>query len=160
MSCCMSKPTKWHVRPVKSQIRLGTHPVWSESLLSAWRSIRSFAIHKAHSGDSDQTGWMPRLIWVFAGHTGHFTGFVMLPLNYDKLVWRKSLAQWLEVTAEGLCPLGSSEKAEWLSRSASSSPPSCEAQLQMSEIILQSSKTQQNVTSCKPTSSLETVKLM
>ena len=27
--------------------------------------------------DSDQTGRMPRLIWVFAGHTYHIDGFVM-----------------------------------------------------------------------------------
>ena len=27
--------------------------------------------------DSDQTGRMPRLIWVFAGRTGHFVGFDM-----------------------------------------------------------------------------------
>ena len=30
------------------------------------------AYHKAHSESSDQTGWMPRLIRVFAGHTDHF----------------------------------------------------------------------------------------
>ena len=29
------------------------------------------------SKDSDQTGWMPRLILVFAGHTCHFDSFVM-----------------------------------------------------------------------------------
>ena len=34
------------------------------------------------SKDSDQTGRMPRLIWVFAGHKGHFVGFVMRWLNY------------------------------------------------------------------------------
>ena len=33
----------------------------------------------ADSKDSDQTGQMPRLI--FAGHTGHFVGFVMPWLN-------------------------------------------------------------------------------
>ena len=32
------------------------------------------------SEDSDQTGWVPRLIWVFAGCTGHFVGFVMCRL--------------------------------------------------------------------------------
>ena len=32
----------------------------------------SLAILRAHSEDSDQTGQMPRLICVFAGHTGHF----------------------------------------------------------------------------------------
>ena len=34
--------------------------------------------HKAKTTDqTDQTGWMPRLIRVFAGHKGHFVGFVM-----------------------------------------------------------------------------------
>ena len=31
----MIKPTKWHVRPAKTQISLGIHPVWSESSLEA-----------------------------------------------------------------------------------------------------------------------------
>ena len=35
---------------------------------------------------TDQTGWMPRLIRVFAGRTGHFDGFVMLWLIYYILV--------------------------------------------------------------------------
>ena len=30
------------------------------------------------SEDSDQTGWMPRLTFVFVGRTGHFVGIVML----------------------------------------------------------------------------------
>ena len=46
-----------------------TQPVWSESSLSSWRSIGSLATHSAHNEDSDQTGWMPRLICVFAGRT-------------------------------------------------------------------------------------------
>ena len=66
MSCDMTKPTKW-VCAQRTQISLG--PVWSQSLLSAWRNLGSLAIHWAHSEDSDQTGWMPRLIWVFAGCT-------------------------------------------------------------------------------------------
>ena len=41
----------------------------SESLLSAWRKLGSLATYWAHSEDSDQTGRMPRLIWVFAGRT-------------------------------------------------------------------------------------------
>ena len=32
-----------------------------------WRRFVSSATHKAHSKDSYQTGWMPRLIWVFLG---------------------------------------------------------------------------------------------
>ena len=30
----------------------------------------------------DQTGWMPRLILIFAGRTYHFVCFVMRRLNY------------------------------------------------------------------------------
>ena len=55
------------MHPAKTQISLGIHPVWSESLLSAWRKFGSLPIHLAHSEDSDLTGRMPRLIWVFAG---------------------------------------------------------------------------------------------
>ena len=40
------------------------------------------ATHRAHTEESDQTGRMPRLIWVFAERTGHFVGFVMLRLKY------------------------------------------------------------------------------
>ena len=33
MSRLLTKPTKWHVRPAKTQISLGIRPVWSKSLL-------------------------------------------------------------------------------------------------------------------------------
>ena len=55
----MSKPTKWRVRPAKSQISLGIRPVWSESSLSVWRNIGPLTTYWAHSEDSDQTGRMP-----------------------------------------------------------------------------------------------------
>ena len=45
VSHLMTKPTKWHVRPMKTQISLGIGPVWSESSLSAWRKLRSLATH-------------------------------------------------------------------------------------------------------------------
>ena len=35
MSRLMTEPTKWHVRPAKTQISLGICPVWSESSLCA-----------------------------------------------------------------------------------------------------------------------------
>ena len=63
------KTNKVSVRPAKTQISLGIRSVWSESSLSAWRNIWSLATHWAHSEDSDQTGRMSRLIWVFAGRT-------------------------------------------------------------------------------------------
>ena len=56
LSHLMTKPTKWHVRPAKTQISLGIRPVWSESLLSTWRKLGSLATHWGHSEDSDQTG--------------------------------------------------------------------------------------------------------
>ena len=65
MSHLMTKPTKWHVHPAKTQISLCIHPVWSESSLSAWRKLESFASDWADREDSDQSRWMPRLIWVF-----------------------------------------------------------------------------------------------
>ena len=37
---------------------------------------------QADSKDSDQTGQMPRLIWVFTGRTDHFVGFVVRRLKY------------------------------------------------------------------------------
>ena len=43
----MTKPTKWHMRPAKTQISLGMCPIWSESSLSTWRIIGSLATHKA-----------------------------------------------------------------------------------------------------------------
>ena len=54
----------------RRQIRTG----WSESSLSAWRKLGSLATHWALSEDSDQTGWMPRLIWVLDGRICHFVG--------------------------------------------------------------------------------------
>ena len=50
------KPTKWQVCPAKTQISLGTRPVWSEASLSAWWNLGSLATHWAHSEVSDQTG--------------------------------------------------------------------------------------------------------
>ena len=73
----MTKPTKLHVRPAKTQINLGIRPVWSESSLSTWGKLKSLAIIRVHGEASDRTGWMSRLIWVFAGCKGQFVGFVM-----------------------------------------------------------------------------------
>ena len=72
------------MRPAKTQISLGIRPVWSESSLSAWRNLGSLVTHWAHIEDSDQTGRMTRLIWVFAGRTvtlfcraaAHFNNYV------------------------------------------------------------------------------------
>ena len=57
------------VRPAKTQISLGIRPVWSESLLCAQWVAKDPSFLHADSEDSDQTGQMPRLIWIFAGRT-------------------------------------------------------------------------------------------
>ena len=63
------KTNKVTMRPAKTQISLGICQVWSASSPSPWRNLGSLATHQVHSEDSDQTGWMPRLIWVLARHT-------------------------------------------------------------------------------------------
>ena len=45
MSHSKTKPRKWPVRRVQAQVSLGICPVRSESSLSAWRSLGSFATH-------------------------------------------------------------------------------------------------------------------
>ena len=63
------KTNKMTVHPAKTQISLGIHSVWSEfSLCTQWVAKDPSFLH-ADSEDSDQTGRMPRLIWVFAGRT-------------------------------------------------------------------------------------------
>ena len=83
----MTKPTEWHVRPAKTQISLDIRLVWSESSLPVRRKLGSLATHWAHSEDSDQTGRMYRLIWIFAGRTGNFLGFVMRRLILHPLLF-------------------------------------------------------------------------
>ena len=98
----MTKPTKWPMCPAKTPISLGIHPVWSESSLSGWRKLGSLATHWAHSEGSVQTGWVPRLIWVFAGHTGHFVKFchtvahIIVSLQWiaKTLIKRRQCAGW------------------------------------------------------------------
>ena len=88
MSHLVTKPTKWHVRPAKTQISLGIRPVWSESLLCTQWVAKDPSFLHADREDSDQTGWMPRLTWVFAVRTCHFVGFVTKWLNLcPPLAW-------------------------------------------------------------------------
>ena len=122
MSRLMTKPTKWPVRPAKTQISLGIRPVWSESSLSAWRSSGSSATHRTASDGSDQAGRMPSLIslhWVHmsfcwfchgAAQTGfsiqhYFSHNDMIEGDYkggqsmncclqDLLIWTESWLQW------------------------------------------------------------------
>ena len=63
------KTNKVTVHPAKSQISLGIRPLWSESLMCAQWVAKDPSFLHADSEDCDQTGRMPRLIWVFAGRT-------------------------------------------------------------------------------------------
>ena len=89
------KTNKMNVHPAKTQISLGIRPVWSESSLPARRKLGSLATHWAHCEDSDQTGRMPRLIWVFAGRT-----LIMLVLSCrgadqtGKQTWKTLYELW------------------------------------------------------------------
>ena len=74
----MTKPTKWHVHPAKTQSSLGIRPVGSESSLSAWRKLESLATHWAHSEDLADAQADLSLRWVCS----HFVGFPMRRLNY------------------------------------------------------------------------------
>ena len=76
LSCLMTKPTKWHVRQVKTQISLGICQVWSESSLSHKETLGpQLPIERTAKTESDQT--RPGLIWVFAGRT-----FILLVLSW------------------------------------------------------------------------------
>ena len=70
------KTNKIACAPAKTQISQGIHPVWSESLLSAWGKLESLATHWVQSEDSDQTGWIARHLSFCWAHI-HFVGYVM-----------------------------------------------------------------------------------
>ena len=73
----MTKPTKW----VCAQQRLRS--AWSESLLCAhWVAKEPCFLH-ADSEDSDQTGQIPRLIWVFTG-----ANVILFVLSWRGSFWR------------------------------------------------------------------------
>ena len=76
----MTKPTKW----LCSQQRLRS--AWAlaqsdQSSLCAQWVAKDPSFHHADIEVSDQPGQMPRLIWVLAGRTCHFVGFVMRRLK-------------------------------------------------------------------------------
>ena len=88
--------------PIEDSDQPGHLPVWSESSLYAWRNTGFSATHLAHCEVSDQTGRMPRLIWVFAGCTDHFVCFVMRRLIYPCCL--PSLNQVVSYTDAASCP--------------------------------------------------------
>ena len=66
---------------------MGGCPVWSEFSMCTLRVAKDLIYLQADSEDSNQTGWMPRLIWVFAGRTNHFVSYFTM-----RLIWPFVLA--------------------------------------------------------------------
>ena len=58
--------TKWHVRPVKTQISLVIRPVWLDSSLCAQWVAKNPSFLHAENEDSDQTGRMLGTHAIFA----------------------------------------------------------------------------------------------
>ena len=89
VNCSPNKPAhdktrKWRAPNKDSdQISLRILTVWSEfSLCAHWVAKDPIRLH-ADSEHSDQTLWVHRLIWVFAGRTDHLVFVVLYHNNYD-----------------------------------------------------------------------------
>ena len=80
MSQCTTKLTIRLLQTVKTQINL--HICKSSLITCAFYSL--WAIQRGLNESLYHTGWMYRLIWVFAGHTGLIVGFVVRWLSYRK----------------------------------------------------------------------------
>ena len=80
------KQTKWLCSQQRLKSAWASAQFDRSSLCAKWVA-KDPSFLPADSEDSDQTGWMPRLIWVFAGRTCHFVGFVRRWLT----CWRSSL---------------------------------------------------------------------
>ena len=63
--------------PAKTQISLRSRAVWSESSLIAYAFYRLQIIQIGINKNPCHSGWIYRLIWVFAGHTGLIVGFAV-----------------------------------------------------------------------------------
>ena len=72
----MTKPIKWQVRPLKTQISLSIRPVWSESSPSAWIYLGSLAIHTAKTLVRLGTGRI-RPVWSESSLGAQNTLFVL-----------------------------------------------------------------------------------
>ena len=92
MSHHMTKPTKWLCTQRRLRSAWASAQSDQSSLCTQWVAKDPSFLH-ADSEDSDQIGWMPRLIWVFAGCTATLLFFswggsnVFFSEQSDKAVW-------------------------------------------------------------------------
>ena len=87
-----NKTNKMSVGPAKTQISLGIRPGWSESSLCAKWVAKDPSFLHADSKDTDQTGQMPRLIWVFVRRT-----FTLLVLSCHGSYGLRITQHWDEI---------------------------------------------------------------
>ena len=143
------------VRPTMTQISLGI-PVWSGSSLSTWRNLGSLVTYWAHSEDSDQTGRMPRLIWVFVGHS-NFVGFVMRRLIFLIIFGVKIVVKYHQFVLKILSGneiltsiKGHNSVTEWRNHGQpeNSIPPRPILRMRVVQNITSSSRRNSNITTC------------
>ena len=109
----MTKPTKWLCAQQRLRSAWASAQSGQSLLCSQWVAKDPSFLHE-DSEDSDQTEWMPRLIWVFAGHTatllvlswggsngsavqGIYWGFASRKINIPAIPWppRSHGYKWL-----------------------------------------------------------------
>ena len=89
------------VCPAKTQIGQGIPPVWTESSLCARCVAKGPKFLLVDSEDSDQLGWMPRLIWVCPGAQSHFVGLVKSRLIF-LINWMTCVMKAIFITCNGI----------------------------------------------------------
>ena len=106
----MTKPTKWRVRPAKTEIGLGVRPVWSVFAVRM-KQLGSLAVHWTHS--EDWSDWADAQADLSLRWRSHFVGFVMSRLISDS----RGCAYRL------VCSVG--KKKKYIYKSPTASPTSC-----------------------------------
>ena len=120
LSRCTTKAIRWPVCSVKTQISLGIRPVWSDSLLSSYRSSGSLATHEVHREDWSDCAdaqadlilcWVHRSFCWFCHAVAHFVFGILeiCPKNLnnsdsqnigcnDLLIWKKVVLRYRNVS--------------------------------------------------------------
>ena len=99
--------TQWRLRSAWASTQS------DQSSLSALRKPGSLTTHWVHSKDSDQTGRMPRLIWVFTGHIyesslgAQFCWFCHEVAHYDQAIrnfmtWHCAVSESSDLHAQAI----------------------------------------------------------
>ena len=92
MSHDITKPTKWVCAQRRLRSAWASSPTDLSSLCTQWVAKYPRFLH-AISKDFDQTGRMPRLIWVFAGRT-----IILLVLScHGSKYYGKHLSEYLSI---------------------------------------------------------------